>query len=83
MYSYKIHLDYEDTEGFMQEKYTILTHEKKFTNEEFNNYCLMAKSQCERKWDEYNDIVGFLKRHYGFKAIKIEDCFKMQHRWSR
>lgn len=83
MYNYKVHLEYEDTEGFMQEKYTILTHENKFTSEEFNHYCLMAKKQCERKWDEYYDIVSFLKHHYGFREIKIESCFGIKHTWSR
>ncbi len=82
MYNYKVHLDYEDTEGFMQEEYIILTHENKFTSEDFDYFCLKAKEQCSRKWDEYHEIVDFLKRHYGFRDIKIETCFKIKHTWS-
>ena len=85
MYNYKIGLDYEDTEGFMQYEYIVLTHEKKMSKEEFNNYCNMAIANADSKFVEkqYSNIETYLKENFGFKNLKIENCFDMEYRWSR
>ena len=81
MYNYKVELNYEDTEGFMQNKYVILTHNNKFTKEEFDELCEGIKSKCSAKWDEYYRLIDTLKMEHGFKCINVEENFKIEQRW--
>ncbi len=57
--------------------YWLLTHEKKYTEEEFKTIVKEADSKIKRHWNDWryiNDLLSILGQQYGFKTVNPVSC---------
>ena len=60
--------DGEEETTYEEEYTSYLTHEKLYTDEEFNKMVRVA----EKQYDYIYSVEKFLKQEYGFEELKIQ-----------
>lgn len=57
--------------------YWLISHEKKYTKEEFKKICEEADKKIKTKFTDWNyvsDLISMLCQQYGFKSVKSIPC---------